>query len=197
MSQNKKYKNPESQSTDAYRIDSGNNTGYGIQEWSVTTAGLGKFAHYSANQDNGKWILHTPGSSVENLGGGLKAKGNEGNTSQRAKEIYAQHGDIVLEAPDGEIILKAKNVRIIADGGGDDGDFTVNATHIINVKSGHDIRLIADNTLVASSVNTLNLTTEGFFGLSYTYALSGGDSDLVGTIGKFLGGIFKLPGLPG
>ena len=36
-----------------------------------------------------------------------------------------------------------------------------------------------------------------FFGLSYTYALSGGDSDLVGTIGKFLGGIFKLPGLPG
>jgi len=197
MSQEKKYKNPHSEAFDAYRIDSGNNTGYGVQEWSVITAGLGQFGHYTANQDKGKWILHTPGSSVENVGGALKAKGNEGNTSQRAKEIFAQHGDIVLEAPDGEIILKAKNVRIVADGGGDDGDFTVNANHIINVKSGHDIRFIADNTLVASSVNTLNLTTEGFFGLSYTYALSGGDSDLVGTIGKFLGGIFKLPGLPG
>lgn len=197
MSQDKKFKNPEGHATSNYRVDSGSKTKYGVEEWSITTGSLGKFGHYAANQDNGKWILHTPGSSVEVLGQGLKAKGNEGNTSQRAKEIFATHGDIVLEAPDGEIVLKAKNVRIVADGGGDDGDFTVNANHIINIKSGHDIRFIADNTLIASSVNTLNLTTKGFFGLSYSYALSGGDSDLVGTIGKFLGNIFSLPGLPG
>ena len=89
---------PEGFSTENYRIDSGDQNRYGVNEYSVTTGTSARFAHYKNNQDNGKWILSTPGSSVEVLGQGMKAKGNEGTTSQRAKQIFAKHGDIYLEA---------------------------------------------------------------------------------------------------
>ena len=81
----------------------------------------------------------------------MKAKGNEGTTSQRAKQIFAKHGDIYLEAPDGEIVLRAKNIRLVADGGGDDGDVTINANHILNLKANHDVRVTSDNTIAMTS----------------------------------------------
>ena len=81
----------------------------------------------------------------------MKAKGNEGTTSQRAKQIFAKHGDIYLEAPDGEIVLRAKNIRLVADGGGDDGDVTINANHILNLKANHDVRVTSDNTIAMTA----------------------------------------------
>lgn len=180
-----------------YATESGDKTKYGTKEFSVLTRGLGRFAFFSENQDNGKWMLTSPGSSVEVLGESLKAKGNEGPTSQRAKEIFAKHGDIVLEAPDGEIILKAKNVRIVADGGGDDGDVTINANHIINVKSGHDIRLQANNTLALTSTKEMNVITEGFYSLSYGFAAASSSSDFgFGSLGPIFSAFgLKLPSL--
>ena len=172
-----KPKIPEGFSTENYRLDSGDQNRYGVNEYSVTTGTSARFAHYKNNQDNGKWILSTPGSSVEVLGQAMKAKGNEGTTSQRAKQIFAKHGDIYLEAPDGEIVLRAKNIRLVADGGGDDGDVTINANHILNLKANHDVRVTSDNTIAMTAAKDMNLIVQGFYELKYGFAMAASHAD--------------------
>jgi hypothetical protein len=68
-----------------------------------------------------------------------------------AKIIYAKNGNIHLEAANGDIILKAKNIRIVAEDGS--GEITINSGKIIDIKapaikeSGTNITVVASGNL--------------------------------------------------
>ena len=65
--------------------------------------------------------------------------------------------------------MRAKNIRLVADGGGDDGDVTINANHILNLKANHDVRVTSDNT-IAMTAKDMNLIVQGFYELKYGFA---------------------------
>ena len=91
--------------------------------------------------------------------------------------MYKRQGDIYLEAPDGEIVLRAKNIRLVADGGGDDGDVTINANHILNLKANHDLRITSDNTIAMTAAKDMNLIVQGFYELKYGFAMAASHAD--------------------
>jgi len=181
--------------------ESGQGTIHGMSLYELQTQEGQSFGFYSGTGQGGvpngpgtgRAVLNTPGMSYEVVGSGLKAKGNEGNTSNRAKYILAKHGNIVIEAEDGDIILMGKNVRFFANGGGDDGDVTINANHIVNVKSSHDIRLQSDNTIAMTSVKEMNIVTEGFYKLGYSFAVGSAASDInFGSVFNTVGDLFSF-----
>ncbi len=172
-----KPKIPEGFSTENYRIDSGDQNRYGVNEYSVTTGTSARFAHYKNNQDNGKWILSTPGSSVEVLGQAMKAKGNEGTTSQRAKEIFAKHGDNYLEAPDGEIVLRAKNILRLSSLLSGYVDFTHLDKHILPLFSLHCFLFTSAHPFSLPAAKEMNLLVQGFYELKYGFAMAASHAD--------------------
>ena len=63
---------------------------------------------------------------MEVLGEGLKVR-NAGDISQLpAKIINVKRGDMVFECENGNILLRGRNIFVDANGGGQDGQFTVN-----------------------------------------------------------------------
>lgn len=183
-----KDKKPYTRETTArYAVQSGKATIHGMTLYEVQTQEAQSFGFYSgtgqggalSGPGEGRAVLDTPGMSYEVLGAGLKAKG--GNTNENfnpAKYIYCKHGDICLEAKDGDIILRGRNVRIFAEGGGNDGDFTVNANKVASVKA-MDVRLQAEKISLTSS-NTLNIISKGFLEMQsgFVNVANAGDLDL-------------------
>ena len=64
---------------------------------------------------------------MEVLGEGLKVRDAGDITQLPAKIIKCQKGDIIIECENGNILLRAKNIFIDANGGGQDGQFTMKA----------------------------------------------------------------------
>jgi len=101
-----------------YRVQGGNYQA-GIEvAYSMITDEANGYTYYKT----GDYWNFNDGSSVERCGKNL-------NNKEVAKLIYADNGDIVFEAPNGQITLKAKNIRIVAEDG--DGEITLNAGKIL------------------------------------------------------------------
>lgn len=101
-----------------YRLQGGNvEAGKEVSYSMITDEGTG-FSYYKTGD---YWNINDR-SSVEICG--LKS-----NDKEVAKLIYAENGDIVLEAPGGQVQIKAKNIRLLAEDGG--GEITLQAGKIL------------------------------------------------------------------
>jgi len=127
-----------------YRIDGGQDTPYGRLSYRVLTKNGNSFGFY----DNGETEdiqETTSGKSVEAVGAKItKSKTALSDPLVPAKVINAKHGDIVLNAEDGNIILKGDNILIEATGirADGDGDILIKANKGIRMDAS-DIRLDA------------------------------------------------------
>lgn len=180
-----------------YQIGSGAETIHGRSLFDLRTQEFCRFGFYSGTgqgTDNGggaRHVLQTQGMSLEILGDDLKTSlENKNDSFNPAKYIRCKHGDIFLEAIDGDVILKGKNVRIFADGGDENGDFTVNANHIVNIKS-MDTRIQSEK-ITLTSTNRFSIIAKGFGEISAGFQLCSNEGDLdfspVGIIMKALRG---------
>lgn len=150
-----------------------------ILDYGITTDG----GNATLMQQDGTRVENTPKTSFEYVGDKVQSE-------EPAKIIYAKNGNIHLEATNGDIILKAKNIRIVAEDGS--GEITINSTKIIDIRAPY-IKENATNITVtaAGNIESLSGTISGSAQIQNT---SGSSTDLLQ--GSFLGQIFSgLQGL--
>lgn len=189
----------EKENKGRYSLQSGQSTIHGTALWQVQTQESQTMGFYAdtgqggtGNGTVGKHVLFTPGSSIEILGQNLKARGNDTPVFNPAKVILCKHGDIHLEATDGDIFLKAKNIVICAEGGDKQGNIDLKATKNLNLKAssikvqGEGIGLAASKDMSIVAKGFLE-TQAGFNAASHSGEISfSGVGQLLSSIG--LGG---------
>ena len=104
----------------------------------------------------GRAILSTPGLYEENLGDGLAFRSSPINYCLPAKQINCRKGDIVLDAENGDIILRGQNIRFNAVGGKQDGVLTIEAKRSIDVDTAA-LRVQSENATVFVKSGDLNV----------------------------------------
>ena len=167
-----------------YSVQSGQSTIHGDTNYQVITQEAQSFGFYQSTGQGasegggpgtGKHVLSTPGMSMEVLGSGLKVR-DAGDISQLpAKIIKAKKGDMIFECENGNILLRAKNVFIDADGGGQDGQFTVKAERIVDIGA-PDIRVQGEKVTVKSSKD-MTVIAKGQFELKYGFMVAAAFAD--------------------
>ena len=144
-----------------YRQESGMNSPYGVVSYRVLT-NLGSGQGWYQNGTSEDHQMAASGRSVESLGQNLKkVKTDVQDPLNCAKIIQAKHGDIVIEALDGDLILRADNIIIDANGTRDnnDGDVLIQAAKAMKITApdlrveGTQLKLMAtkDFTLLGKS----------------------------------------------
>ena len=154
-------------------------TNYEIQPQEAQSFGFyastGQGASEGGGPGTGKHVLYTPGSSTEVLGEGLKVR-KPGDISQLpAKIIKAKRGDMIFECENGNILLRAKNVFIDANGGGQDGQFTVKAERLADIGA-PDIRLQGEK-IAAKATKDMTVIAKGQFELKYGFMVAASFAD--------------------
>ena len=167
-----------------YSVQSGQSTIHGDTNYQVITQEAQSFGFYQSTGQGasegggpgtGKHVLSTPGMSMEVLGSGLKVR-DAGDISQLpAKIIKAKKGDMIFECENGNILLRAKNVFIDANGGGQDGQFTVKAERIADIGA-PDIRVQGEKVTVKSSKD-MTVIAKGQFELKYGFMVAAAFAD--------------------
>ena len=104
----------------------------------------------------GRAILSTPGLYEENLGDGLAFRSSPINYILPAKQINCRKGDIILDAENGDIILRGQNIRFNAVGGKQDGVLTIKAKRSIDVDTSA-LRVQSENATVFVKSGDLNV----------------------------------------
>ena len=132
---------------------------------------------------SGKSVLYTPGMSIEVLGEGLKVRGDGDISQLPAKIIKCKKGDMIFECENGNILLRAKNVFVDADGGGQDGQFVAKATRVAEIDA-PDIRLQGEKISIRSTKD-ISIVSQAFMELSYGFAMASSFGDVnFGAISK-------------
>ena len=166
-----------------YAVQSGQSSIHGDTLYQVQTAEAQSFGFYAntgqgasnGGPGTGKHVLYTPGMSVEVLGEGLKVR-DAGDIAQLpAKIIKAKKGDMIFECENGNILLRAKNVFIDANGGGQDGQFTVKAERIADIGA-PDIRVQGEKVTVKASKD-MTVIAKGQFELKYGFMVAASFAD--------------------
>ena len=167
-----------------YSVQSGQDTIHGDTNYQVITQEAQSFGFYQSTGQGasegggpgtGKHVLSTPGMSMEVLGSGLKVR-DAGDISQLpAKIIKAKKGDMIFECENGNILLRAKNVFIDADGGGQDGQFTVKAERMVDIGA-PDIRVQGEKVTVKASKD-MTVIAKGQFELRYGFMVAAAFAD--------------------
>ena len=167
-----------------YSVQSGQSTIHGYTNYQVITQEAQSFGFYQSTGQGasegggpgtGKHVLSTPGMSMEVLGSGLKVR-DAGDISQLpAKIIKAKKGDMIFECENGNILLRAKNVFIDADGGGQDGQFTVKAERMVDIGA-PDIRVQGEKVTVKASKD-MTVIAKGQFELRYGFMVAASFAD--------------------
>ena len=167
-----------------YSVQSGQSTIHGDTNYQVITQEAQSFGFYQSTGQGasegggpgtGKHVLSTPGMSMEVLGSGLKVR-DAGDISQLpAKIIKAKKGDMIFECENGNILLRAKNVFIDADGGGQDGQFTVTAERMVDIGA-PDIRVQGEKVTVTASKD-MTVIAKGQFELRYGFMVAASFAD--------------------
>ena len=167
-----------------YSVQSGQSTIHGDTNYQVITQEAQSFGFYQSTGQGasegggpgtGKHVLSTPGMSMEVLGSGLKVR-DAGDISQLpAKIIKAKKGDMIFECENGNILLRAKNVFIDADGGGQDGQFTVKAERIVDIGA-PDIRVQAEKVTVKATKD-MSVIAKGQIELKYGFMVAASFAD--------------------
>ena len=177
-------KNLERQAKLRYAIQSGQSSIHGDTNYEIQTqesqsfgfyASTGQGASEGGGPGTGKAVLYTPGSYTEVLGEGLKVR-NAGDISQLpAKIVKAKRGDMIFECENGNILLRAKNIFVDANGGGQDGQFTVKAERIADIGA-PDIRVQGEKVTVKSSKD-MTVIAKGQFELKYGFMVAAAFAD--------------------
>ena len=177
-------KNIERQTRLRYAIQSGQSSIHGDTNYEIQTQEAQSFGFYASTGQGasegggpgtGKHVLYTPGSSTEVLGEGLKVR-KPGDISQLpAKIIKAKRGDMVFECENGNILLRAKNIFVDANGGGQDGQFTVKAERLADIGA-PDIRLQGEK-ITAKSTKDMTVIAKGQFELKYGFMVAAAFAD--------------------
>ena len=166
-----------------YAVQSGQSSIHGDTLYQVQTAEAQSFGFYAntgqgasgGGPGTGKHVLYTPGMSMEVLGEGLKVR-DPGDISQLpAKIVKAKKGDMIFECENGNIILRAKNIFVDANGGGQDGQFTVKAERLADIGA-PDIRLQGEK-ITAKATKDMTVIAKGQFELKYGFMVAASFAD--------------------
>ena len=166
-----------------YAVQSGQSSIHGDTLYQVQTAEAQSFGFYGNTGQGasgggpgaGKHVLYTPGMSMEVLGEGLKVR-DAGDISQLpAKIVKAKKGDMIFECENGNIILRAKNIFVDANGGGQDGQFTVKAERIADIGA-PDIRVQGEKITVKAAKD-MTVIAKGQFELKYGFMVAASFAD--------------------
>ncbi len=178
-------KNLEREVHERFAVQSGQSSIHGDTNYEVQTQEGQSFAFYadkgegksgSGGPGTGKAVLYTPGQSCEVLGEGLKVRDAGDIEPVYAKIIDCKKGDMLLQCENGDITIKARNVNLVAEGGGQDGQFMVEACRLAQITS-PDVRVQGEKILI-SAKNSANIISKGFFQLKYGFALAAADADM-------------------
>ena len=167
-----------------YAVQSGQSSIHGDTNYEISTQEAQSFGFYASTGQGasegggpgtGKHVLYTPGSSTEVLGEGLKVR-KPGDISQLpAKIIKAKRGDMIFECENGNILLRAKNIFVDANGGGQDGQFTVKAERLADIGA-PDIRLQGEK-ITAKATKDMTVIAKGQFELKYGFMVAAAFAD--------------------
>ena len=168
-----------------YCVQSGQSSIHGDTLLEFQTQESQSFAFYadkgegksgSGGPGTGKAVLYTPGQSCEVLGEGLKVRDAGDIEPVYAKIIDCKKGDMLLQCENGDITIKARNINLVAEGGGQDGQFFVEAARLAQITA-PDVRVQGEKILI-SAKNSANIISKGFFQLKYGFALAAADADM-------------------
>ena len=185
--------NLERESKLRYCIQSGQTSIHGDTLYEIQTQEAQSFSFHSGTGQGGngkgpgtgRAVLYTPGCSIEAVGEGLKVRDQGDNAQLPAKIIKAKRGDMIFECENGNILLRAKNVFIDSNGGGQDGQFVAKATRVVNIDA-PDIRLQGEKIAIRSTKD-MNIVSTGFLELKYGFALAASHADInFGVMSKVL-----------
>jgi len=166
-----------------YSTASGQSSIHGDTLYALQTQEAQQFSFHSGTGQGGtgggpgtgKAVLYTPGMSMEVLGDGLKVR-DVGDISQLpAKIIKCKKGDLILDCENGNILLRAKNIFVDADGGGQDGQFTVKAERIVDIGA-PDIRIQGEK-ITAKASKDMTVIAKGQFELRYGFMVAAAFAD--------------------
>ena len=166
-----------------YSVSSGQSSIHGDTLYALQTQEAQQFSFHSGTGQGGsgggpgtgKAVLYTPGMSMEVLGDGLKVR-DVGDISQLpAKIIKCKKGDLILDCENGNILLRAKNIFVDADGGGQDGQFTVKAERIVDIGA-PDIRIQGEK-ITAKASKDMTVIAKGQFELRYGFMVAAAFAD--------------------
>ena len=157
-------KNVEERDFLRYSFSSGQPSINGMTNFRVKTQEGQSFSFHSGTgiggeqtgSGTGRAILSTPGLYEENLGDGLAFRSSPINYILPAKQINCRKGDIVLDAENGDIILRGQNIRFNAVGGKQDGVLTIEAKRSIDVDTAA-LRVQSENATVFVKSGDLNV----------------------------------------
>ena len=177
-------KNIERQAKLRYAIQSGQSSIHGDTNYEIQTQEAQSFGFYASTGQGasegggpgtGKAVLYTPGSYTEVLGEGLKVR-DSGDISQLpAKIVKAKGGDMIFECENGDITLRARNIFIDANGGGQDGQFVVKSERLADIGA-PDIRIQGEKISVKSSKD-MTVIAKGQFELKYGFMVAASFAD--------------------
>ena len=168
-----------------YCVQSGQSSIHGDTLLEFQTQESQSFAFYadkgegksgSGGPGTGKAVLYTPGQSCEVLGEGLKVREAGDIQPVYAKTIKCKKGDLLIDCENGDVTIQARNINLHAQGGGQDGQFMVEAARIAQITA-PDIRVQGEKILI-SAKNSANIISKGFFQLKYGFALAAADADM-------------------
>ena len=177
-------KNLERQAKLRYAIQSGQSSIHGDTNYEIQTQEAQSFGFYASTGQGasegggpgtGKAVLYTPGSYTEVLGEGLKVR-DSGDISQLpAKIVKAKGGDMIFECENGDITLRARNIFIDANGGGQDGQFVLKAERIADIGA-PDIRVQAEKVTVKATKD-MSVIAKGQIELKYGFMVAASFAD--------------------
>ena len=168
-----------------YCVQSGQSSIHGDTLLEFQTQEAQSFAFYadkgegksgSGGPGTGNAVLYTPGQSCEVLGAGLKVRDPGDIQPVYAKTIKCKKGDLLIDCENGDVTIKARNINLVAEGGGQDGQFFVEAARLAQITA-PDIRVQGEKILI-SAKNSANIISKGFFQLKYGFALAAADADM-------------------
>ena len=168
-----------------YSTQSGQSSIHGDTLYEIQTQESQSFAFYADKGEGksegggpgtGKAVLYTPGQSCEVLGEGLKARDAGDIQPVYAKTIKCKRGDLLIDCENGDVTIQARNINLNAQGGGQDGQFMVEACRLAQIKA-PDIRVQGEKIMISAS-NSANIISKGFFQLKYGFAIAAADADM-------------------
>ena len=188
MSKNKQSDDGQNLERDVhlrYTTQSGQSSIHGDTLYEIQTQESQSFAFYADKGEgrdgpggpgSAKAVLYTPGQSCEVLGEGLKVRQAGDIQPAYSKIIKCKRGDMLIDCENGDVTIQARNINLNAQGGGQDGQFMVEACRLAQIKA-PDIRVQGEKIMISAS-NSANIISKGFFQLKYGFALAAADADM-------------------
>ena len=154
-------KNFETEVHERYVCSNGDMDGiHGMSNYQILTqegqsmgfyADTGQGKGGQGGRGTGKFVLNTPGMEMHVVGKGLKVR-DEGDTTQLpAHQTIAQRGDIFQVCENGDVVIRARNIILEANGAGNkDGQVLISANRLCDIKA-PDIKEQAEKILVRAT----------------------------------------------